>query len=179
MAVFCDRLKLDSTAALDCRTGQNKGRYRKKKSSYSYSSLYIPPYCKKVDLIWNKCGHGNGGLPHQIHRSLVVQTVLKKLKYFLKLKSGPKCEVDSNKGLVFKLNFFKLNTFKPWKRKRKSQVDNFFGKRLMQKNISLWKRGKPWSVIQRRHVSWLFSFKYPLTVVLVWDMMVRPLTAWA
>ena len=27
MGVFCDRLKLCSTAALDCQTGQNKGRY--------------------------------------------------------------------------------------------------------------------------------------------------------
>ena len=26
MGVFCDRLKLCSTAAPDCRTGQNKGR---------------------------------------------------------------------------------------------------------------------------------------------------------
>ena len=26
MGVFCDRLKLGSTAALDCLTGQNKGR---------------------------------------------------------------------------------------------------------------------------------------------------------
>ena len=32
MGVFCDRLKLCSTAALDCRTGQNKGRYREKKA---------------------------------------------------------------------------------------------------------------------------------------------------
>ena len=30
MGVFCDRLKLCSTAALYCRTGQNKGRYREK-----------------------------------------------------------------------------------------------------------------------------------------------------
>ena len=30
MGVFCDRLKLGSTAALDCRTGQNKGRYHEK-----------------------------------------------------------------------------------------------------------------------------------------------------
>ena len=30
MGVSCDRLKLGSTAALDCRTGQNKGRYCKK-----------------------------------------------------------------------------------------------------------------------------------------------------
>ena len=30
MGVFCDRLKFGSTAALNCRTGQNKGRYCKK-----------------------------------------------------------------------------------------------------------------------------------------------------
>ena len=30
MGVFCERLKFGSTAALDCRTGQNKGRYCKK-----------------------------------------------------------------------------------------------------------------------------------------------------
>ena len=29
MGVFCDRLKFGSTAALDCRTGLNKGRYCK------------------------------------------------------------------------------------------------------------------------------------------------------
>ena len=28
MGVFCDRLKLCSTAAPDCQTGQNKDRYR-------------------------------------------------------------------------------------------------------------------------------------------------------
>ena len=32
MGVFCDRLKLGCTAVLDCRTGQNKSRYRKKKA---------------------------------------------------------------------------------------------------------------------------------------------------
>ena len=30
MGIFCDRLKLGSTAALDSRTGQNKGRYCEK-----------------------------------------------------------------------------------------------------------------------------------------------------
>ena len=30
MGVFCDRLKFGSTAALNCRTSQNKGRYCKK-----------------------------------------------------------------------------------------------------------------------------------------------------
>ena len=30
MGVLCDRLKLCSTVALDCRTGQDKGIYREK-----------------------------------------------------------------------------------------------------------------------------------------------------
>ena len=30
MGVFCDRLRFGSTEALDCCTGQNKGRYSKK-----------------------------------------------------------------------------------------------------------------------------------------------------
>jgi hypothetical protein len=30
MCVFCDRLKFGSTAALNCRSGQSKGRYCKK-----------------------------------------------------------------------------------------------------------------------------------------------------
>ena len=38
MSVYCGWLKFGSTAALNCCTGQNKGRYRKKKSSYCYSS---------------------------------------------------------------------------------------------------------------------------------------------
>ena len=34
MGVFCGRLELCSTAAPDCRTGQNKGRYRKQELSF-------------------------------------------------------------------------------------------------------------------------------------------------
>ena len=34
MGVFCDRLKLCSTVAPDCRTGQNTGRYRKHELSF-------------------------------------------------------------------------------------------------------------------------------------------------
>ena len=30
MGVFCERLKFDSEIALDCHTGQNKGRYHEK-----------------------------------------------------------------------------------------------------------------------------------------------------
>ena len=37
MAVFCDRLKLGSTAALDCWTVQNKGRYRKKELEFVHT----------------------------------------------------------------------------------------------------------------------------------------------
>ena len=40
MDVFYDRLKLGSTAALDCHTGQNKGRYRKKELLLLLVSLY-------------------------------------------------------------------------------------------------------------------------------------------
>ena len=32
MGLFCDRLELGSTAALDFWTGQNKGRYHKKRA---------------------------------------------------------------------------------------------------------------------------------------------------
>ena len=39
MRVFCDRLKLVSTAAFDCRTGQNKGRYCKQERSFLLVSL--------------------------------------------------------------------------------------------------------------------------------------------
>ena len=39
MGLFCDKLKLGSTAALDCRTGQNKGSYRKKELSFLFVSL--------------------------------------------------------------------------------------------------------------------------------------------
>ena len=34
MGVFCDRLKLRSTAALDCQIGQNKDRYHEKELSF-------------------------------------------------------------------------------------------------------------------------------------------------
>ena len=39
MGVFCDRLKLCSTAAPDCRTGQNKGRYHEQERSFLLVSL--------------------------------------------------------------------------------------------------------------------------------------------
>ena len=40
MGVFCNRLKLGSTAALDCQTGQNKGRYHKKELLFLLVLLY-------------------------------------------------------------------------------------------------------------------------------------------
>jgi hypothetical protein len=40
MGVFCVRLKFGSTAALDSRTGQNKGRYCKKALLLLLVSLY-------------------------------------------------------------------------------------------------------------------------------------------
>ena len=39
ISVFCDRLKLCSAAAPDCRTGQNKGRYGKQERSFLLVSL--------------------------------------------------------------------------------------------------------------------------------------------
>ena len=39
MNVYCDRLKLGSTAALNCQTGQNKGRYCKKELSFLLTHL--------------------------------------------------------------------------------------------------------------------------------------------
>ena len=34
MGAFCDRLKICSTGAPDCQTGQNKGRYREQELSF-------------------------------------------------------------------------------------------------------------------------------------------------
>ena len=39
MCVFCDRLNLCSTAALNCQTSQNKGRYREKELLFLLVSL--------------------------------------------------------------------------------------------------------------------------------------------
>ena len=41
MGVFFERLKLGSTAAIDCRTGQNKGRYCEKELSFLLVSLKV------------------------------------------------------------------------------------------------------------------------------------------
>jgi hypothetical protein len=45
-------------------------------------SEYVPPSCKKVDLIWNKCGHAI------LHIGLNEDTILNGLKYFLKEYQG-------------------------------------------------------------------------------------------
>ena len=41
MGVFCDRLKFGSTVALDCRTGQNKGRYQFKTKVFMKRYVYL------------------------------------------------------------------------------------------------------------------------------------------
>ena len=53
MGVFCDRLKLCSTAAPDCRTGQKKGRYREQELSFLLVSLREPkdPLNTKLTLM--------------------------------------------------------------------------------------------------------------------------------
>ena len=50
MGVFCDRLKLCSIAALDCQTGQNKGRYRKKELSFLLV-LLVPSDSQRIPVI--------------------------------------------------------------------------------------------------------------------------------
>ena len=62
MGVFCDRLELGSTAALDCWTGQNKGRYHKKRAliptrlvdpgQYLLLSHYIG-FCQSL-VVWKE-----------------------------------------------------------------------------------------------------------------------------
>ena len=42
MGVFCDRLKFGSTAAIGCRTDQNKGRYHKKELLFLLVLLNVP-----------------------------------------------------------------------------------------------------------------------------------------
>ena len=48
MGVFCDRLKLCSTAAPDCWTGQNKGRYCKQELSFLLLLLLIAKLLRQV-----------------------------------------------------------------------------------------------------------------------------------
>ena len=58
MGVFCDRIKLGSTVALDCQTGQNKGRYRKKELLFLLVSLtlgkdtFYPLDSMSRDKVW-------------------------------------------------------------------------------------------------------------------------------
>ena len=49
MGVFCDRLKLGSTAALNCQTGQNRGRYRKKELLFLL--VLLPDYNNKLKIL--------------------------------------------------------------------------------------------------------------------------------
>ena len=63
MGVVCDRLRLGSTTALGCRTGQNKSRYCKKELSFLHillielkriraNLLYIPlDYAKPLNTV--------------------------------------------------------------------------------------------------------------------------------
>ena len=51
MGVFCNRLKLCSTAALDCQTGQNKGRCHEKELLFLLVSLAITINW----LFWSVC----------------------------------------------------------------------------------------------------------------------------
>ena len=48
IGVFCEGLKLGSTAALDCRTGQNKGRYREKELLLLLVSLELLLYGRTI-----------------------------------------------------------------------------------------------------------------------------------
>ena len=61
MGVFCDRLKFGSTAALDCRIGQNKGRYCKKELLLLLGSLIQPMISNnlsfRVTIMCHACLH--------------------------------------------------------------------------------------------------------------------------
>ena len=54
MGVFCDRLKLCSTATLDRWTGQNKGKYHEKELSFLLVGLYHL-YQGSTISQWFKC----------------------------------------------------------------------------------------------------------------------------
>ena len=51
MGVSCDRLKLGSTVALNCQTGQSKGRYFAKKSSHFYLLRCSVPWIQMCKII--------------------------------------------------------------------------------------------------------------------------------
>ena len=52
MGVFCDRLNLCSTAAPNCRTSQNKGRYRKQELSFLLVLLVEVAFFQKVRFVF-------------------------------------------------------------------------------------------------------------------------------
>ena len=56
MGAFCDGLKLGSTVAPDCRTGQNKGKFHKKELSFLlvFGGLAIDIYYKKQGSLFRK-----------------------------------------------------------------------------------------------------------------------------
>ena len=56
MGVFCDRRKLCSTAAPDCLTGQNKGRYREQELSFLLVSLSRGQYICKLMVLTSVLG---------------------------------------------------------------------------------------------------------------------------
>ena len=79
MCVFCDRLEFCSTAALDCHTRQNKGRYCKEELLFLLISLEEPArvgatsqrYGKPVR---NKFSCIKGNLPEMYTRIIRIIT---------------------------------------------------------------------------------------------------------
>jgi hypothetical protein len=92
MGVFCDRLKLGSTAALDCRTGQNKGRYSKEELLFLVYSL-SPVVClsNSTGLKWFM---GHFGTATYIVHSISTQTSQEE-RQFTKAKGGIQLEFVS------------------------------------------------------------------------------------
>ena len=66
IGVFCDGLKFGSTAALDCRTGQNKGRYCEKESLLLLISLELLLYCRAIARWYNGKKEGVLGLNYKL-----------------------------------------------------------------------------------------------------------------
>ena len=67
MDVFCDSLKFGSTAAipLDCRAGQNKGRYHKKELFLIATALVVcmGQHCTKIVARYFSIEKSRGNLP--------------------------------------------------------------------------------------------------------------------
>ena len=57
MGVFCDMLKLCSTAALDCWTGHNKGRYHLQKRALIHTRLISMSNSRCGFKLLSKQGH--------------------------------------------------------------------------------------------------------------------------